>query len=433
MLCRVCRSRRLSSQSLAQVLIWRRYTDNNGRVGMARPASLRGATPVTKSPAGFCLCGGAAVKRPWGYATHLIDCYHAPFWRHMDAFIESGVAVPSCMECGRPVKVRDNCEPVCLDCTWGSAPERATEEVRALRHWPEGRPVVPCWRLFKEPRVLQGSVELLPDHMCEFLWRASTLRWANEHFCPPGGAVPQNNGDTWTPTDLDFDYWQLRWPLPIGAGSIARQADSFARGEVPMGMLPPVLRDENGDFPPEILTPAVSVHGGRIVLEDGCPAPYRLPLIAARAIAAAGATLAPRAPFGGDEHAMWAQRIQVDGRGADVFGTATLNPQDSLDITWGPLRARWMEGDEIDLRRRLPIALRNCVTMWNRAQNKPDARPGRKRGRVTSVEELADAKRRASERADGPVNQLEIAEEARVSVKTASRVLGDARKTWDDL
>ena len=231
------------------------------------------------------------MKRPWGYATHLIDCYHAPFWRHMDAFIESGVAVPSCMECGRPVKVRDNCEPVCLDCTWGSAPERATEEVRALRHWPEGRPVVPCWRLFKEPRVLQGSVELLPDHMCEFLWRASTLRWANEHFCPPGGALPQNNGDAWTPTDLDFDYWQLRWPLPIGAGSIARQADSFARGEVPMEMLPPVLRDENGDFPPEILTPAVSVHGGRIVLEDGCPAPYRLPLIAARAMPQPGQLL----------------------------------------------------------------------------------------------------------------------------------------------
>lgn len=373
------------------------------------------------------------MRRPWGYSTHLIDYYHPNFWVRLDAFIESGLQAPLCIKCGQPVLVKPDCEPTCLDCQYGRGRDRDLAEATATRKWPSGRPPIPCWGVFKRPlETLAGPAARLPDHLCEFILRSSTLRWAADHLRPSAGPVPQDMGMNWVPTDPDYDYWQLRWPLPVGAAAIRARAADFASGIVPMEMFPALLRDAQGRVPDEILTPTLSIRDGRIVFDEGgAPLSYALPQWVSGAIAAAGTELAVRAPFEGDEHAIWAQRLQVGGRALDVFGLVVPD-HSGPSMEWARLRAKWSDGPEIDLRGRFSPTLRNCLTVWNRSQGLPDGRPGRKLGRVINIEQLRTAKRDLLSQGVR-ANNADIANEANVSEKTAARVLSDAGCTWDDL
>ena len=318
------------------------------------------------------------MQRWWNYPTAEFECFSRPFWDAISVARETG-ATPTCIRCRRPVLVKNDCEPICLACAFPEAHTDRTwhaEHIASLKLRPLRQPS--CAGLILNPTEVLRVRENVPDHICEFVLRNSTMRWANQHLLPvQDWPVPASVDSPYGP---DWDYWQTRWPLPIGRTAVVERAEAVRPQQGPLRFRP-VL---------ELVYTLAST-----------PAPEQMPPELAHdyelAVAAAGALIEPRAPFDGSEQALLALRVVIDARALDIFGLGLMT--DWCVVHLGALKIQWADGVALSPSELQHPVVVNVQRLWRRVRReKEKGRPlgtGLFTGRDECISQLRGLSREA--------------------------------------
>ena len=307
------------------------------------------------------------MRRTWAYPTEFL--FSRDELLALQAWRESGHLHPNCIKCGEPVRLKNDCQPVCAACAFRLPPMHgfsAEQEngwmdayLARARTRAAGRPSPSCWELFSSPAIVLSESIRVPDHVCEFVMQTSTLRWANDNLLPVRNyPIPQNpNADADAP---DWDFWQLRWPLPVGVQAIEQELEPYASLSIRREAV-----DENYvELARSLLVPDQHFRAAALA-EHAAATAHKL---MCSSVTRAGRALVPRAPFPGVQRAVLALRVEIEGRGAvDIFGLGTMAAE-GWDIFLGPLDARWADGAPVagdDWKH--PI-LRNAKLLWSRVR-----------------------------------------------------------------
>ena len=331
------------------------------------------------------------MRRSWSYPTEFL--FSRTELNALQAWRESGHLQPNCIKCGEPVRLKNDCAPVCADCAFRPPPVHgfpAGEQDRWMeayldraRKRPTGRPAPSCWELFLSPRDVLSDRTRVPDHVCEFVMRDSTLRWANDNLLPVRNyPIPQNpNADADAP---DWDFWQLRWPLPVARHAIEAELEPFELREVPKE----AVDQDYVELASKFLAPGQQFLAAALAEH----AVDRMHELMCRSVTDAGRALIPRAPFTGDERAVLALRVEIEGKGlVDIFGLGTM-PAGGWDVFLGSLDARWADGTPVTAEQWKDPVLRNAKLLWSRVRR---ATAHARRGPAPlELQEIEDAVRR---------------------------------------
>lgn len=327
------------------------------------------------------------MKRVSSYPTEFF--FTAADWNALQAWRESGRLAPNCTQCGRAIQLKNDCEPVCMDCAFArpSMPDVAARHVRFMEAYleraqarPTGRPAPPCWELFTSPLAVLSDRNRIPDHLCDFVMRNSTLRWVNENLLPVDNhPVPQSRGAE--ANEPDWDFWQLRWPFPVGRRSVEEELAPYEARSLPKE----AVDEDYIELTRSLLAPAHQLMAATVA-QLAVNRQYELHCAT---VAAAGREIVSRTPFSGTERAMLALRVEIERRGPiDIFGLGQMSAR-GLDVFLGPLQATWADGTPVaDGDWRHPI-LGNARLLWSRVRRERQrAKPGPK---AFTLHELAQA------------------------------------------
>lgn len=348
-------------------------------MGMARPASVRRHTaerPGLHTP----VWRRRLVTRWWNYPTAEFESFNPKAWSAIAAARERG-GEPNCIRCNALVRLKLDCEPVCFECAYpatrGDDAGRQRDLELALQQ-PHHLPFPHCSSLITNPGEVLRARELTPSHICEFTLRASTNKWANECLLPIAGwPTPASRNSEYGP---DWDFWQTRWPLPIGREAIREASKPYEPPD------DPIMR-QIGRSPLELLMALAPQPP-----QEAMPATLR-PLYQV-AVESAATILLPLVPFEGTEKAALALRVQVNRRELDLFGLGVW-PDPLGPFYLGPSLVRWADGGAFRPEdKRLPFVV-NFERMWRRAALQRKA--GRPQGRGT-FEDQADFLKRVGEK-----------------------------------